>query len=158
MAAVGEDLGQAGAHLRGAVFSVELDADVAGVGLQVGQSPWLAAGLVIRTDAEVPRSGRRVLDPSSKATAWPERRLPHQLDREAERHRLGLKRPAKVAMPRGVVVLFVLVAERDAEQGLLAGSEPSTMHLLGLGKPQPPHASFPAESAGRCRIDDYLAS
>jgi hypothetical protein len=31
--------------------------------------------------------------------------------RDAERHGLGLKRPAKVAMARGVVGLFVLVAD-----------------------------------------------
>src|SRR6266545_6157110 len=114
--------------------------------MQVGQPPWLAAGLVVHADADVPGPGRRVLDPSPKATAWPERGLPHELDGDAEGHRLGLERPAKVAMPRRVVLL-VLVAERDVEQGLLASVEPGTVRPLALGEPEPPHAPL------RVRLD-----
>src|SRR5215217_6942444 len=119
-----EDLRQAGPHLGGrALFAVELDAHIAGVGLQVRQSPRLAAGLVVQADAEVPGSRRRILDPSSScANAWPQRRLPYDLDRDPKAHRLSLERPPEVAVPWQVVL--TLVSKGDLKQYLLPSFDP----------------------------------
>src|SRR5438876_1119415 len=77
----------------GGVFGAieeERDADVTRPRRGFRHPPGMSARLVVQTGCDVPRRGRRILQPPLSETLWAEGALAYELDGEGQTHGLAL--------------------------------------------------------------------